>query len=72
MRVFEKPNLTNNWKCPICKLSTKEPVVLVGIAGTEEDNIMQADQYHLECIDLVAYRNEQQKSTLLAMEIKDG
>ena len=53
MRTFKKPNLTNNWKCPICKTSDEKEVVLVGIVGTKDGNNMQAEQIHLDCIDLM-------------------
>jgi hypothetical protein len=52
MRVFDKPNLHFGWKCPICGTSEVKPVVLVGIDGTEEDGNVQAEQYHVDCIEL--------------------
>ena len=52
MREFEHPNMTN-FTCPICNSSADRPVVLVGIPGTEEGNIMQAQQIHSECYELV-------------------
>ena len=53
MRAFKEPNLSSNWKCPICKTNNKKEVVLIGIIGTEEDNIIQAEQFHLDCIKLL-------------------
>jgi hypothetical protein len=52
MRVFDHPNMVD-FTCPICKTSDDKPVVLIGIVGTEEDNIMEARQYHLDCLALV-------------------
>jgi len=52
MRIFEKPNLHGNWKCPICGTAKESPVVLIGIDGTENGNIMKAEQIHLDCIEL--------------------
>jgi hypothetical protein len=52
MRVFDHPNMTN-FKCPICHTSDDKPVVLIGIQGTKEGNIIEARQYHLECIELL-------------------
>jgi hypothetical protein len=43
------------FKCPICGKSDDMPVVLVGIAGTQEGHIMEAEQFHLACIDLTYY-----------------
>lgn len=51
MRVFDHPNM-EGFVCPICKTSEDKPVVLIGIASTAEGGIMQARQYHLECIEL--------------------
>ena len=53
MRIFEKPNLSNDWKCPICGTSDIKEVVLIGIEGTQEDNNIQAEQFHLDCLNLV-------------------
>jgi len=50
MRIFDHPNLSNNWVCPHCKKNTDKPVTLVPIPGTEEGNIMQAEQYHVDCV----------------------
>ena len=52
MRAFKKPNLMNDWKCPICNTSEEKDVVLCGIFGTEDGNNIQAEQIHLDCIEL--------------------
>ena len=52
MRVFEHPNTSEGWVCPICKTNEDKSVVLIGIDGTEEGNIMQAEQVHIDCIEL--------------------
>ena len=51
MRVFEHPNLTD-FKCPICGTSEDKEVVLIGIDGTKEGNNIQAEQFHLDCLEL--------------------
>ena len=51
MRIFEHPNLIN-FKCPICKTAEDKSVTLIGIDGTEEGNIMQAEQFHMDCLEL--------------------
>ena len=62
MREFEHPNTDSGWTCPICKTSTDKPVTLIGIVGTKEGNIMQAEQFHVECLKLLEfnyyYKNE--------------
>ena len=53
VRVFEKPNIAQGWRCPLCNTNEDKQVVLVGIRGTEEGNIMQAEQIHLDCLNLL-------------------
>jgi len=54
MRVFEKPNLSNNWKCPVCGTSDIKEVVLIGIEGTREGfGTIEAEQVHLDCLELI-------------------
>ena len=58
MRVFEKPNLRNEWKCPVCKKDTEKPVTLIGIAGTEDDGIVECEQFHVHCLDLRWHKDQ--------------
>jgi hypothetical protein len=51
MRVFDHPNLTDGWTCPICGKADDKPVVLIVIAGTQDGNIAEAEQFHLECLE---------------------
>lgn len=53
MRQFKHPNM-HNFQCPICHTSTDQPVVLVGIPGTESDGNMEAQQVHSECYRVYA------------------
>lgn len=53
MRTFKEPNTSNDWKCPICKTPKIKPVVLIGIYGTQEGHNIQAEQIHLDCIELI-------------------
>lgn len=57
MRVFNHPNLSTEWKCPICNKTDDKEVVLIGKAGTQKGNIIEAEQVHLSCIDLLWDRN---------------
>ena len=52
MRTFKEPNTSNDWKCPICDTNDVKEVVLIGIVGTESGNNIQAEQFHMDCIDL--------------------
>jgi hypothetical protein len=64
MRTFDHPNVSGGWRCPICGTSDDKPVVLIGIDGTQEGGIMQANQYHLDCIDLAETRNPDGRNQL--------
>ncbi len=68
MRVFEHPNL-ENFKCPICGTSDDKPVTLIGINGTQEGFNIEANQYHIDCIELIEYR-EKYMPVMLAMTFK--
>jgi len=52
MRIFNHPAITDDWKCPICNTNEDKPIVLIPIAGTRQGNNMQAEQFHVDCIDL--------------------
>ena len=58
IRLFEEPNINNDWKCPICKTNDIKPVILIGIEGTQEGNNMQSEHFHVDCIDLLYYKKE--------------
>lgn len=53
MKVFQKPNTSFGWKCKICNSNEEKETVLVPIVGTEEDGIIQAEQFHKECLNLM-------------------
>lgn len=58
MRVFKKPNLANGWKCPVCQTADEKEIVLIGIDGTEQDTIIEAEQFHLACLRPLYYKNQ--------------
>jgi hypothetical protein len=53
MRTFDHPNYTGGFTCPVCKTDADLPVTLIGIPGTEDGNIMRAEQVHAECAELL-------------------
>lgn len=53
MRIFKHFNKSGKTVCPICKTSEDKEVALVAISGTTKDNICQAIQIHIDCLDLV-------------------
>lgn len=57
MRKFEHPNTSNNWVCPICGTNEDKPIVLIPIVGTEDGNNMQAEQFHIDYIDLMYHKD---------------
>ena len=53
MRTFKKMNKSvPEDVCPICNTQDEGEVVLIGIAGTQQDRLCEAKQFHLRCIDL--------------------
>lgn len=52
MRIWDKPNTSHDWKCPICKTNEEKPVTLCAKVGTKKGNIMEAEQIHVDCINL--------------------
>lgn len=52
MKVFDHPN-KEGFLCPICKTASDMPVVLVGVLGSGNSEVIEAKQYHLACLDLV-------------------
>lgn len=51
MKIFNQFNTTGP-ACPICNTCNEGKAVLIPIDGTQEDNIAEALQVHLECLDL--------------------
>jgi hypothetical protein len=56
MRAFEHFN-SSGAPCPICGTVDDKPPVLISIQGTSNDGICEAVQVHLDCINLIAYRD---------------
>ena len=55
MRIFKHANMFGGWECPICHTSEDKPVVLIGIDGTQDGRNEQAEQVHVDCLDLRLY-----------------
>jgi len=53
MKVFKK--FPKKSICPICGKNTDKEGVLIGINGTQEEKIMEARCYHLDCLELTEY-----------------
>lgn len=51
MRTFPHFNNSTGAVCPICGTGEDKETVLIPIAGTQEDNITEAAQFHSECIE---------------------
>lgn len=55
MKIFQHANLEGKNTCLICEKAKDKPVVLIGISGTEKGNNMQANQVHVDCLELLYY-----------------
>lgn len=66
MRIFKGSNIDNNWVCPICKENTDKEVTLVGIDGTQDGYNIQAEQVHIDCLELIYYKDK----NIIAMVIE--
>ena len=56
MRIFDHPNLSNKkWRCPICQTRNDDKIVLIGINGTEAGKNIEAEQFHLKCLNKLRY-----------------
>lgn len=53
MRTFKTMNTIAKHVCPVCKTQKAGEVVLIGIVGTEKDGIMESEQFHLACLELL-------------------
>lgn len=71
MRVFPRPNKKYGWRCPICNTDEDGEVVLIRIAGTEDGNNAEAEQVHLDCLDLVWDRENGIIFQILKREVKN-
>lgn len=60
MRIFEKPNKSGAWKCPVCGRDDDGAVFLVAIAGQDviPGDPYEAKQIHVDCIDLYLHEDE--------------
>lgn len=55
MNIFERPNRSNNWKCPVCNTNKDGKVFLASMVDTETEpgsHIFEAKQIHVDCLDL--------------------
>jgi hypothetical protein len=50
MRIFNHFNQSNDDICPICRTNEDKETVLIPIPGTEEGNLLEAIQMHLDCL----------------------
>jgi hypothetical protein len=67
MKTFKGPNLSDGWKCPICGTDEDKEVVLIGVDGTQDGNLIESHQYHLSCIELIEH--DMGEDLVLAMRI---
>ena len=56
MKTF--PHFNKSSKCPICGTNKDMPCVLVPISGTEEGYNVACEQIHLDCIEPVIVKKD--------------
>ncbi len=69
MRVFDKFNSNGDSVCPVCKTAEEKQTILIAMDGTEDDGVMEAKQYHLDCVEL-RQKDMGDESTILYMMVK--
>ena len=55
MKTFKQFNQST--KCPICNTNKEGETVLIPIADSNKGDIYQAEQIHLECLNLFVYND---------------
>lgn len=50
MRIFPEMNTSGKEVCPVCNTKENKPVTLLPVVGTQEGNLAQAIQVHVECL----------------------
>lgn len=56
MKIFNSFNNFNNDTCSICNKGDEKKAVLIPIVGTEQGNLMECLQVHLDCINLLCHK----------------
>ncbi len=56
MRIFKDCEFEK--ECPICKKTTKGDAVLIGVNGTQSGGNIQAELFHIDCIELVYFQRD--------------
>ncbi len=57
MLIFDEPNISGGWVCPICKTNNIKPVTLIPREETIKGHTAKAEQVHVDCLSLILYRN---------------
>lgn len=70
MRSF--PSMPTGSICPVCGSNEDKECVLLGIDGTQSGRNIEAQPYHLECIDLIQSENGGFTYLHQRFERKDG
>jgi hypothetical protein len=69
MKIFEHPNTSYGWLCPICGSSEDKTVTFVEVFGTSHDGICEAHQYHVDCIELVEMEMGKDRALYLTQRV---
>ena len=50
MRIFEHFNTAS--ECMLCGTNEDKPCTLIGVDGTQDGNIEEAEQIHVDCLEI--------------------
>lgn len=65
MKIFEKANVSGGWVCPICGKNDDKPVILAPIDESFRGQNEEAEQIHVDCINLRWRKNYQEDHSIL-------
>jgi len=68
VKILEKPNLENDWKCPVCGTFEEKPVGLIPVSEIENLSGLQPVQIHVECINLKFVKSERRVILFMGYE----
>lgn len=53
MKIFNGFNGSGDDKCPVCNTADNKDTVLIPIASSQDGNVYEAFQVHLDCMHLI-------------------
>ena len=72
MRIFEHPNTSHKWRCPVCGRADDKSVFLAAIEDARDGHVVEAVQVHVDCIELTLTTCPQNTSMLWCQFMPKG